>query len=75
LIFIFFQPFTIVPNICPNLWDLLLQLKRIEEILIGITNAGVNDIESVEYQNGELKELRAEARRQAVQAARKAEKH
>lgn len=49
---------------------LLRQLDRIEEILIGITDAGVNNIESVNYQTSRLKELRAEARKNAVAAAR-----
>ncbi|MCP5051496.1 MAG: SIMPL domain-containing protein [bacterium] len=49
---------------------LLRDLDRIEEILTGVTDAGANEINQVDYQTGELKELRAKARRQAVAAAR-----
>jgi uncharacterized protein YggE len=49
---------------------LLRELDRIEEILVGITDAGVNNIDSVDYQTSQLKDLRAEARKRAVFAAR-----
>ncbi len=48
---------------------LLRQLERMEEILVGIVDAGVNEITSVEFQTTRLKEIRAEARRRAVEAA------
>ena len=48
---------------------LLGELDRVEEILIGLTDAGVNAIESVEYQTSRLKELREGARVRAVEAA------
>lgn len=48
---------------------LLRDLDQTEEILIGITDAGVNEIRRVAYQTSHLKELRAQARRQAVAAA------
>lgn len=44
-------------------------LDSIEEILIGIIEAGANQITSVDFQTSRLKELRAEARRRAIQAA------
>ena len=49
---------------------LLRDLDRIEEILTGVTDAGANEIDAVDYQTSNLKELRAEARRRAVAAAR-----
>jgi uncharacterized protein YggE len=49
---------------------LLRELDRIEEILVGITDAGVNNIDSVDYQTSQLKDLRTEARKRAVFAAR-----
>ena len=45
-------------------------LNRIEEVLTGIVDAGANRIESVDYQTSRLKELRANARRHAIEAAR-----
>ncbi len=48
---------------------LLHQLDRMEEILAGIVDAGVNEITSVEFQTTSLKEVRADARRRAVKAA------
>ncbi len=48
---------------------LLRELDRIEEILVGITDAGVNNINSVDYQTSHLKELRSEARKKAILAA------
>ena len=45
-------------------------LDRVEEILSGIVEAGVNEISSTEFQTTHLKELRAEARKQALRAAR-----
>jgi uncharacterized protein len=49
---------------------LLRQLDKMEEVLSGIVDAGVNEINSVEFQTTRLKEIRAEARRQALIAAR-----
>lgn len=49
---------------------LLRNLDKIEDILSGIVDAGVNHIYSVNYQTTRLKELRADARRRAVEAAR-----
>ncbi len=48
---------------------LLRDLDRIEEILIGVTDAGANEIDSVDYQTSQLKEIRAEARKRAIAAA------
>lgn len=49
---------------------ILSDLSRLEEILAGIVDAGANKIQSVSFQTTRLKEIRAEARRQAVLAAR-----
>ena len=48
----------------------LSDLDRVEEILIGVVDAGANEVESVSFQSRRLKEVRAEARRRAVEAAR-----
>jgi uncharacterized protein len=44
-------------------------LTRVEEILTGVIDAGINKINSVDFQTTRLKEIRAEARRQAINAA------
>jgi uncharacterized protein YggE len=49
---------------------LLSDLDRVEEVLIGVVDAGANEIGSVEFRTSRLKEHRAEARRRAVVAAR-----
>jgi uncharacterized protein YggE len=49
---------------------LMRDLDRLEELLSGIVDAGVNNIKSVDFQSTRLKEFRAQARMQAVQAAR-----
>lgn len=49
---------------------LLKTLDQMEDLLSGIVDAGANEIESVEFQTTKLKELRADARRQAVSSAR-----
>lgn len=49
---------------------LLHDLSRMEEVLIGIVDAGANEVRAVELQTSRLKEIRAEARRRAVSAAR-----
>jgi len=48
---------------------MLFDLDRLEDMLVGIVDAGVNEISSVSFQTSQLKELRAEARRKAVDAA------
>jgi uncharacterized protein YggE len=49
---------------------LLRQLDSMEDVLSGIVDAGVNEITSVDFQTTRLKEIRAEARRRAISAAR-----
>ncbi len=49
---------------------LLRDLDQVEEILSGIVDAGVNEINSVTFQTSRLKEVRKEARQKAVIAAR-----
>ena len=49
---------------------LLYDLNELENFLIGIVDTGVNQIKFVQFQTSRLKELRAVARRQAVEAAR-----
>lgn len=49
---------------------LLRQLDKMEDVLSGIVDAGVNEITSVDFQTTRLKELRAESRQRAVAAAR-----
>ena len=49
---------------------LLHQLDRMEEILSGVVDAGVNEISSVDFQTTRLKDVRANARRRAIDAAR-----
>ena len=48
---------------------LLHQLDIMEEVLSGIVDAGVNEIANVDFQTTRLKEIRAEARRRAINAA------
>ena len=48
---------------------LLRQLDKMEDVLAGIVDAGVNEIQSVDFQTTKLKEVRADARRQAIAAA------
>jgi uncharacterized protein YggE len=48
---------------------LLDQLDQFEEIVSGLVDAGVNNIQAVEFQVQRLKQVRAEARKMAVQAA------
>jgi uncharacterized protein len=48
----------------------LSDLSRVEEILTGLIDAGVNNIGSVDFQTTRLKQIRAEARQKAVAAAR-----
>jgi uncharacterized protein len=48
----------------------LTDLRRFEEILAGVVQAGANQIQSTEFQTTRLAELRAQARRGAFAAAR-----
>jgi uncharacterized protein YggE len=49
---------------------LLSDLGRMEELLVGVVDAGANEIDAVEFRTTRLKEHRAEARRRAVAAGR-----
>ena len=49
---------------------LLRQLDKMEDVLSGIVDAGVNEIGEVDFQTTRLKEVRDEARRRAIAAAR-----
>jgi uncharacterized protein YggE len=49
---------------------LLSDLGRMEELLVGVVDAGANEIDAVEFRTTKLKEHRAEARRRAVAAGR-----
>ena len=49
---------------------LLYDLDQLESLLIGIVDSGANEIGGVNFQTSRLKELRSEARRKAVEAAR-----
>jgi uncharacterized protein YggE len=48
----------------------LSDLDRLEEVLVGVVDAGANEIGSVDFRTTRLKEYRVEARRRAVAAAR-----
>ncbi len=48
----------------------LRDLDRVEEIMMGLVDAGVNEISSTTFQTSKLKELRAQVRKMAVEAAR-----
>lgn len=49
---------------------LLTNLDSMEDLLVGVVDAGANEIGSVDFRTTRLKEHRAEARRRAVAAAR-----
>jgi uncharacterized protein len=49
---------------------LLRDLDQMEILLSGVVDAGANDVSPVELQTSRLKEIRAEARRRAIEAAR-----
>jgi uncharacterized protein YggE len=49
---------------------ILRDMARLEDIIVGIVEAGVNEITSTEFQTTRLKELRMSARQQAIVAAR-----
>jgi len=53
-----------------NFHVLLYDLNQIEDVLVGIVDAGANNIKSVDLQTTHLKEIRADARRRAIDAAR-----
>ncbi|MCP4427268.1 MAG: SIMPL domain-containing protein [Chloroflexi bacterium] len=48
---------------------LLNDLDRVEEIISGVVEAGVNEISSIDFQTSRLKEIRVEARQRSVEAA------
>lgn len=48
----------------------LTDLNKMDEVLVGVVDAGANEIGSTEFRTTRLKELRLEARRRAVAAAR-----
>ncbi len=48
----------------------LADLNKMEELLVGVVDAGANEIGSTAFRTTRLKELRLEARRQAIAAAR-----
>lgn len=49
---------------------ILRNLDRLEDVLTGLVDAGANELTSVDFQTTRLKDLRAQARRVAVEAAR-----
>ncbi len=49
---------------------LVPDLNRLEDVLVGVVDAGADQISSVEFRTSHLKEHRAEARRRAVASAR-----
>ena len=49
---------------------LLRDLDHMEAVLTGVVDAGANSVSPIELQTSRLQEIRAEARRHAVQAAR-----
>ena len=49
---------------------LLSHLGRVEELLVGVVDAGANEIDAVEFRTTKLKEHRADARHRAVAAGR-----
>ena len=49
---------------------LLRDLESMEAVLSGVVDAGANEIDSVQLQTSRLKEVRAEARQRALEAAR-----
>lgn len=62
------QPPVYLARVSFNL--LLSDLDRMEQVLVGVVDAGANEIGSVAFHTSRLKEYRAEARRRAVAAAR-----
>src|SRR4029078_12694958 len=49
---------------------LLYDMDRMEEVLTGVVDSAANEVSDVELHTTHLKELRAEARRRTVEAAR-----
>jgi uncharacterized protein len=49
---------------------LIHNLDQVDDVLSGVIEAGVNELRSTEFQTSRLKEIRADARRRAIQAAR-----
>jgi uncharacterized protein len=47
------------------------ELRVVEDLLVAIVAAGAREIDSISYKSSQLKELRAQARRGAVAAARR----
>lgn len=48
----------------------LRELEKLEEVSVGLVDAGANEIASIDFQSSEMKELRAQARKMAFEAAR-----
>ena len=48
----------------------LRELAKMDSLLSGLIAAGANELKSVQFQTSRLKEIRADARRRAVAAAR-----
>lgn len=49
---------------------LLRQLDKLKDVIAGLADAGVDELSRVDFETTKLKEIRAEARRQAIIAAR-----
>src|SRR5262249_7746193 len=49
---------------------ILADLNKMEEVIVGVVDAGANEIGATEFRTTRLKELRMEAGRRAVAAAR-----
>lgn len=49
---------------------IIRELDRVEEVLTGMVEAGANELGSLSFQTTRLKELRADARRMAIVAAK-----
>jgi len=49
---------------------ILNDINRFEDILVGLVDTDVNNIQSVDFQTSKLKEVRMQARQQAIHAAR-----
>lgn len=49
---------------------LINELDRVEQIVCDVVNAGANEIDQVSFETRRLKDIRAEARRMAIVAAR-----
>jgi uncharacterized protein YggE len=50
---------------------LLTRLDTVEKVLSSAVDAGANEVQRVQYQTAKLRELRADARKRAVEAARR----